>query len=424
MIQIITEPSLSIWAKNWLADDFGIDPQIAFYIKLPVQIILLLLVCFLAWFLTKKIVVRTVHSIFLKTKVSWDDILIEKRIFDKLAYIIPALVVILGAPYVFEDFPITIGYIITLSSVVIIGIIIKCANSLLAVFDEILSESPLFKDKPISSYIQVLNIFVYFVGGILILSLLLGKSPFYFLGAMGAMTAILLLIFKDTILGFVASIQMSVYDMVRVGDWIAMPKYDADGDVMSINLSTVKIQNWDKTITTIPTYAFITDSFKNWRGMSDSGGRRIKRAIYLKVSSFRFCDAEILAKFKKFTLIKDYIIDKENELGKYNSELSSNENVAVNIQSLSNIGVFRIYAERYITAHPAINKEMTIMVRQLESTSKGMPLEIYCFSSIKEWGQYENIMADIFDHLLTITSEFELEVFEEPTGKDFRNLRN
>jgi miniconductance mechanosensitive channel len=305
---------------------------------------------------------------------------------------------------------------------VILLVIIWTIIALLAVFDEILSKSPIFMDKPITSYIQVLNIFVYFIGGILILSLLLGKSPFYFLGAMGAMTAILLLIFKDTILGFVASIQMSVYDIVRVGDWIAMPKYDADGDVMSINLSTVKVQNWDKTITTIPTYAFITDSFKNWRGMSNSGGRRIKRAIYLKVSSFCFCDDQMLEQFKKYALIKDYILQKEKEIKKTNSTLIDNESNPVNSKSLSNIGVFRVYAENYILANPHINTEMTHMVRQLDPTSQGMPLEIYCFTYEKEWEKFEVVKSDIFDHLLTITSQFKLEVFEEPTGRDFRSL--
>ena len=407
---------------SWLTDYFGVDPQIAHYINLPILLLGLLIICFIAWLLTKKIIVDSIHKLFLKTKITWDDILIEKKIFDKLAYIIPALLVILTVPSIFAEYPTLSSYIVTLAMIIILMVIIWTIIALLAVFDEILSKSPIFMDKPITSYIQVLNIIVYFVGGILILSLLLGKSPFYFLGAMGAMTAILLLIFKDTILGFVASIQMSVYDMVRVGDWIAMPKYDADGDVMSINLSTVKVQNWDKTITTIPTYAFITDSFKNWRGMSNSGGRRINRAIYLKVSSFCFCDDQMLEQFKKYTLIRDYILEKEKEIKKSNSTLIDNESNLVNDKSLTNIGVFRVYAENYILSNPNINIEMTHMVRQLDPTSKGMPLEIYCFTFEKEWEKYEVVKSDIFDHLLTITSQFKLEVFEEPTGKDFRNL--
>ncbi|TDE07056.1 mechanosensitive ion channel family protein [Flavobacterium sandaracinum] len=416
-------PSINI-DSSWLTDFFNIDPRIAYYINLPILLFCLFLIGIVSWLITKKLIVNAIHKLFLKTKMTWDDLLIEKKIFDKLAYIIPAVLVIFTVPSILVEYPKLSSYIVTLAMIVILLVIIWTIIALLAVFDVILSKSPIFKDKPITSYIQVLNIVVYFVGGILILSLLLGKSPFYFLGAMGAMTAILLLIFKDTILGFVASIQMSVYDMVRVGDWIAMPKYDADGDVMSINLSTVKVQNWDKTITTIPTYAFITDSFKNWRGMSNSGGRRIKRAIYLKVSSFCFCDNQMLEQFKQYTLIRDYILQKEIEIKKSNSSLIDNESNPVNIKSLTNIGVFRVYAENYLLSNPKINTEMTTMVRQLDPTSQGMPLEIYCFTYEKEWEKHEVIKSDIFDHLLTITSQFQLEVFEEPTGRDFRNIGN
>lgn len=414
-------PSINI-DPSWLTDFFNIDPRIAYYVNLPILLFCLFLIGIVSWLITKKLIVNAIHKLFLKTKMTWDDLLIEKKIFDKLAYIIPAVLVIFTVPSILVEYPKLSSYIVTLAMIVILLVIIWTIIALLAVFDIILSKSPIFKDKPITSYIQVLNIVVYFVGGILILSLLLGKSPFYFLGAMGAMTAILLLIFKDTILGFVASIQMSVYDMVRVGDWIAMPKYDADGDVMSINLSTVKVQNWDKTITTIPTYAFITDSFKNWRGMSNSGGRRIKRAIYLKVSSFCFCDNEMLEQFKQYTLIRDYILQKEIEIKKSNSSLIDNESNPVNTKSLTNIGVFRVYAENYLLSNPKINTEMTTMVRQLDPTSQGMPLEIYCFTYEKEWEKHEVIKSDIFDHLLTITSQFQLEVFEEPTGRDFRNI--
>ncbi|MFT4983328.1 MAG: miniconductance mechanosensitive channel [Flavobacterium sp.] len=421
---ILTEEKyLSIQLDTkWLTNLFNIDPQVADFINVPIFIVGLIIVCFIAWILTKKLIVETIHRLFLKTKMTWDDILIEKKIFDKLSYIIPALLVIFAVPSILQKYPTLSNYIVTSAMIVILLVIIWTIIALLEVFDDILSKSPVFEGKPITSYIQVLNIVVYFVGGILILSLLLGKSPFYFLGAMGAMTAILLLIFKDTILGFVASIQMSVYDMVRVGDWIAMPKYDADGVVMSINLSTVKVQNWDKTITTIPTYAFITDSFKNWRGMSNSGGRRIKRAIYLKVSSFCFCDDKMLEQFKKYAIIKDYILEKEKEIKKSNSTLIDDESNPVNIKNLTNIGVFRVYAENYILSNPNINNDMTHMVRQLDPTSKGMPLEIYCFTYEKAWEKYEGITSDIFDHLLTIMSQFHLEIFEEPTGKDFQSL--
>jgi len=413
---------IGINIEKWLVESFNLDAQTVVYIKTPLLILLLIAICFISWYLTKVFVVRTTHKIFLKTKVTWDDILVEKRVFNKLATIIPALIIAFAAPLILSDFPITAKYIQIVSDVFIVGVIVWIVNTILSVFREILSESENFKDKPITSYFQVVKILIYFIGGIFILSILLGKSPFYFLGAMGAMTAVLLLIFKDTILGFVASVQMSVYDMIRVGDWIAMPKYDADGDVVSINLNTVKVQNWDKTITTIPTYAFITDSFKNWRGMTDSGGRRIKRAIYLKVSSFKFCDEAMIEQFRNYALIKDYVNKKEEEMNLHNSKQTHKEAIPVNIRRLTNIGIFRVYTEKYIRANPRINKDMTIMVRQLEPTSKGLPLEIYCFSLDKEWIAYETIISDIFDHLLTITSEFNLEVFEEPTGKDFSSL--
>jgi miniconductance mechanosensitive channel len=422
MIEIKNKYNIALWLDKWFIEDFGLDPILALYLKLLTLILGLFIICLLSWYLTKIVIVSFVNKIFLKTKVAWDDVLVEKKVFEKMAYLIPAFIIVIVAPYIFGDFPNLIKYVIILSNIFIIIIIIRSAITLLSVFDEILSNTIILADKPVTTYIQVLKIGVYFIGGILVLSSVLGKSPFYFLGAMGAMTAILLLIFKDTILGFVASIQMSVYDMVRVGDWISMPKYDADGDVMSINLNTVKVQNWDKTITTIPTYAFITDSFKNWRGMNDSGGRRINRAINLKVSSFKFCDEKMLTQLKKHKLIEDFIIENENDVQKFNSKIIDDEIDPVNNRRMTNIGVFRIYAEKYITAHSKINENMTLMVRQLESTSKGLPLEIYCFTYEREWVKYESVVSNLFDHLFTIISEFELEVFEEPTGNDFRSF--
>lgn len=413
--------NIALWLDHFLLKN-GVNESLMIWVKLPILIFGLTLISFLLFLTTKKLVVNTIHRIFIKSKITWDDVLVERKVFDKLAFLAPAVLITFSVPYVFGDFPKIIKYSILLSDVFIVGVIIWTINAVLSVFDEILNKSKIFKDKPITSYIQVAKILVYFMGGIMILSLVLGKSPFYFLGAMGAMTAILLLIFKDTILGFVASIQMSVYDMIRVGDWISMPKYEADGDVISINLNTVKVQNWDKTITTIPTYAFITDSFKNWRGMTDSGGRRIKRAIHIKMSSFKFCDEVMIERFKHYRIIKDYILKKETEIRIHNQNLTDKDAIPVNIRRLTNIGVFRIYAENYLLENKNINHDMTIMVRQLEPTSKGLPLEIYCFSKDKQWVNYEKIIADIFDHLLTVIAEFELEIFEEPSGKDFSNL--
>jgi len=411
------------WLDQWLINTFNISTDYVIFFKLPIQVIGLLIIAYVSWILTTKIVVASVHRLFLKTKSTWDDLLIERKVFDKLASVVPLILIAISVPYIFYDFPEVIKYTVIFSDVAIVGVVIWSINATLSIIEEILSASPIFKDKPITSYLQVLKIVVYFIGGILMLSMLLGKSPFYFLGAMGAMTAVLLLVFKDTILGLVASIQMSVYDMVRVGDWISMPKYEADGDVLSINLNTVKVQNWDMTITTIPTYAFITDSFKNWRGMTNSGGRRIKRSIYIKMSSFKFLQKEDIERLKNYRIIKDYLIEKEAEIETHNESVKNNSDSSkLNIRRLSNIGVFRKYIEEYLQTNDLIKKDMSLMVRQLEPSPKGLPLEIYCFSKIQDWLPYEGIKGDIFDHVITIASEFNLEIFEEPTGSDFQKF--
>lgn len=254
------------------------------------------------------------------------------------------------------------------------------------------------------------------------LSILTNKNPIYFFSGLGAVSAILILIFKDTILGFIGSIQLAVNDMVRIGDWITMEKFDADGFVIEINLATVKVQNWDKTITTIPTYSFVADSFKNWRGMFESGGRRIKRSIYVKIDSIKFCTDEMLARFKEYDLIDEYLVKTEEKIRAYNSKKQINSDVIINGKRQTNIGLFRNYALNYLNYLPEINKNMTIMVRQLQPTEKGLPIEIYCFTSDTQWAVYENIQADIFDHLLAAIGHFDLEVFENPSGKDLKSL--
>src|SRR5690606_24553748 len=281
--------------------------------------------------------------------------------------------------------------------------------------------SPVFKNKPIASYFQLTRIIIYIAAGILVLSVLLGRSPVYFLGAFGAMTAILLLIFKDTILGLVASVQISTNDMIRVGDWVEMPKYNADGDVIAINLNTVKIKNWDKTITTVPTYYFISDSFKNWRGMQESGGRRIKRAIYINQSSVKFVDIALREKFKTFHLIKDFVNKRQVEIEQFNKEMGIDNNVLINGRRMTNIGVFRFYVEAYLKNHTAIRQDMSLMVRQLTPTEFGLPIEVYCFTNTIAWVAYEAIQSDIFDHLLAAARHFDLAVFQSPRGSDMRN---
>src|SRR5690606_18092550 len=263
---------------------------------------------------------------------------------------------------------------------------------------------------------QLGRILIYIATGILVLSILMGKSPLVFLSAFGALSAALLLVFKDTILGLVASVQISSNDMIRVGDWIEMPKFNADGDVIAINLNTVKIRNWDKTVTTVPTYYFITDSFKNWRGMRETGGRRIKRSIYINLRSIKFVDPEMLERFKRFHLVTDYITTRQKEIEEYNTKYNIDTSTLINGRRMTNIGVFRRYAQTFLEAHPGVNQNLFVLVRQLQPDANGLPLEIYCFTKSVAWADYEGVQADIFDHLLAASSHFDLEVFQNPSG--------
>jgi miniconductance mechanosensitive channel len=409
------------WLTDWLIG-LGVQETSAMYLKLVILLFILFIFSYVTNLIVKKILIRSIRSVIKKTKTVWDDALVENKVFITLSHIAPAVVIYLTTPYIFEDFSGAIPYILRLVnayiSIVLIIVIINFLNTLKYYFEN----TKLFKDNPLDSYFQLVKIAIYIIGGIIILSFLLNKSPLYFFSALGAMTVVLLLIFKDTLMGFVASIQLSANDMIQIGDWVSMPKYGADGDVIEMNLTTIKIQNWDKTITTIPTYAFISESFKNWRGMSESGGRRIKRSLNIKISSIKFCTLEMLERFKKFQLIKDYIEEKSNKIEEYNKENKIDKSYLINGRHLTNIGIFRVYAEAYVKNNPDINLNMTCMVRQLLPTEKGLPIEIYTFSNRQDWVTYEGIMSDMFDHLIAAVPEFELEVFQNPTGTDFRKL--
>lgn len=341
-----------------------------------------------------------------------------------MAHIVPAVVVKIMAPIIFKDFIGWLPFVVKLTNVYLIIVGMSILIALLKGVEAIMSRSDVFIGKPISSYFQLIRIVLFIMMAILVLSELMGQSPLYYLGAFGAMTAILLLIFKDTILGLVASVQISANDMVKVGDWIEMPKFNADGDVVAINLNTVKIRNWDKTITTVPTYYFITDSFKNWRGMQDSGGRRIKRSIYINVRSIQFVDPKMREKFKNYNLITEYVGERQQEIEQFNKDNLINTSELINGRRMTNIGVFRNYVIAYLENHPKINHDMTLLVRQLEMEDRGLPLEIYCFTNTIKWGEYEEIQADIFDHLLASASFFGLDIFQQPGGSDLARALN
>ncbi len=390
----------------------GFSEEASEFLNLIIGICVLMLFLFLLDLITRRIVISIFKAYASKSKNIFDDYLVKNKTFDHLAHIIPLSIIIWIVPMLFIAYPTTEKYLEVVFDIMVIVLVIWIVRSILRTFRDFLKSLDSFKDKPIDSYIQVFMIFAWSIGVILIFSSITGKSIWTFLTALGAMSAILLLIFKDTILGFVASIQVSVNDTVRIGDWITMEKYGADGDVVEINLSSVKVQNFDKTITTIPTYYLTSESFRNWRGMMDSGGRRIKRSLLIKTTSISFLSEEDTARLQKIEIIKEYLEKAQHKIDNYNQEHNIDKSISINGRNLSNMGVFRIYVESYLENHPYINKEMMIMSRQLAPSAQGTPLEIYAFSNDKIWKNYEKIMADIFDHLLAAIPYFNLEVFE------------
>jgi miniconductance mechanosensitive channel len=373
--------------------------------------------------IAKQILVRSVRAVARRSSATWDDALVTHNVFGRLVQVVPALIVYVGVPFV-PGLPegglqlirnIAMGYTVLMLTLALTAIL-SAANAIYAA-------SPAGKERSLKGFVQLVQIVVWILGGVLIVATVLDRSPLLLLSGFGAMTAILLLVFKDTIMSLVASVQLTAQDMVRVGDWIEMPQFGADGDVVDVQLHTVKVQNWDKTITTIPTHRLITDSFKNWRGMSQSGGRRIKRCVFLDVSSIRFQTRDEVDHFTRFALLKDYIKDKEQELTDYNAGLETEVEAEVNRRRLTNVGTFRAYAYNYLKNHPKIHAGMTLIVRQLAAGPEGLPLEIYCFTNTTEWATYEDIQSDIFDHLLAIVPEFGLRLYQKPAGSDLANLK-
>ncbi|MBN1339390.1 MAG: mechanosensitive ion channel [Bacteroidales bacterium] len=377
-----------------------------------------------AYYITKIIIVRIVNEITKKSPTKWDDALRDNKFFSRLAYFLPAYLIFILTPQILVDYPKSSGLIQNLCIIYMIFVMLMVVSSFLNAIADIYQDFSISRKKPIKGYLQIAKIIIYLIGAIVIIAHLFGKNPLGLLGGLGAFSAVLLLIFKDPILGFVGGLQLSANNMLQPGDWITMPKYDADGTVIDIALTTVKVQNWDKTISTIPTYSLIESSFKNWRGMEESGGRRIKRSIFLDMKSVRFCNEEMLAKFKKIEYVKEYVEEKEKELNQYNKERNIDDSVLVNGRRQTNLGVFRAYLRGYLLNHPLVHHEMTFLVRQLEPSEKGIPMEIYVFSKVQEWAKYEDLQSDIFDHILAVIPEFGLLVFQNPGGSDFRKLIN
>lgn len=397
---------------------YGLSEQTSKYLYYIIMILIITVTSATVTLIINKVILRFLARKIQNNKYHWDDVLLNNKVFQKISMIIPGIVIYNGSIF-FDDLSVLISKI---SVIYILLVIIVTAKSLIKSADDIYRQFPISKDRPIKGFLQVIEILLYIIFGIMIISIMIDKSPVALISGIGALTAIFTLIFKDSIVGFVAGLQLTWNDMLRIGDWIEMPKYGANGDVIEISLTTVKVRNFDKTITTIPTYALVSDSFINWRGMKETGARRIKRAINIEVTSIKFCTDEMLEKYKKVNFLRNYIEEKEAELEKYNENIA-NTDILVNGRNLTNIGIFRAYAQNYINNHPMISKELTRMVRQLAPTESGVPLEVYVFVNDTTWVNYEAAQSDIFDHLLAVAEFFDLRIFQNPSSFDFNKLR-
>ena len=390
----------------------GLKASISDWTSVLTLVLLTLLIIFLLDYIIRKIIRVVFVKIANRSKTNFDDIMVKHKVPRNIAHFFPLIIAYKTMPNIFYEH-ISLRIIIE-KFILVIGIlfIVWGLSSVFRSIKDFFKSIERLKDKPIDSYIQVLMIFIWLTSIFAIFAVVSGISFWEFMAGLGTVSAVIILVFKDTILGFVASIQVSVNDMVRIGDWITFQKYGADGDVIEINLATVKVRNFDHTITTIPTYALISDSFKNWRGMTESNGRRIKRSLKIRMSSIRHLNAEDLKKLSKVNRIKDYISSKSKDIIDYNTKNMVDKSLLINGRNLTNIGVFRKYIESYVEEHSAINKDLMIMARQLEPNENGLPIEIYAFSNDKRWQNYEYIIADIFDHIIATSSTFDLEIYE------------
>lgn len=375
---------------------------------------------FLSFLIIKKVLLNLVETVAIRTANDWDDTLIQHRVFFWIANLAPATVVYLLVPLALEGAESAVNILLEITEIYMIVVGLFAIDALLNATQDIYDKSPVSHELPIKSFVQFAKIILYLVTLVIIFATLIDRSPFYLLSGMGVIASVLMLVFKDPILGLVAGIQLSSNRMVARGDWVEMPQYGADGDVLEVGLTTVKIQNWDKTITTIPTSSLISESFKNWRGMSEAQGRRIKRSVYIDINTINRCTPEMLERFSEIRFIRDYIEKKRLDLAHWNEKYGGGASCPVNARNLTNVGTFRAYIEAYLKSHPQINQDMTLLVRQLDPLEKGLPIQIYCFSKEKEWGHYEKLQSDIFDHILATAPDFNLRIFQNPTGADFQ----
>lgn len=385
-----------------------------------VNLLLVVAISVLGGLTARYVIFASISRIVRKTRATWDDIVFDHHVMNYAAHMVTPLLLYILLPAVAEDY--ILNLLRRVCEIVTVVYLMLFLNSLLAAAYQIYSTSSRFRGKPIKGLLQTVQVILIFIGSILVISTLVDKSPIALLTGLGASAAVLMLVFKDSIMGFVSGIQLSANNMLRVGDWIVMPKYGADGEVQEVTLNTVKVRNWDNTIVTVPPYALVSDSFQNYRGMEESGGRRVKRSINIDMNSVHFCTPEMLDKFRKISLLKDYIDETESALADFNIANNIDNSVLVNGRRQTNLGVFRAYLTCYLRSLPVVNQNLTCMVRQLQPTDTGIPIELYFFSAVKEWIPYEGIQSDVFDHVLAVIPEFDLRVFQCPTGDDLRSF--
>lgn len=414
--------TLTAWAEA-----LGLAGPVAWLSQHPlvssaIGLAVLLGAAWVALAVVRRYVLRIIEALVRRSPTTWDEILLDRALFQRLAWAIPVFVIYQGIALVpFMPDRVVDGIQgLALTAYVIIGV--RALSALLSSINDIYNRFPIAATRPIKGYLQVVGVVAHILAGVLVIAVLVGQNPLIILGGMGAMTAVLLLIFRDTILSLVAGIQLTGNDLIRVGDWIEMPQFEADGDVIDIALNSVRVQNWDRTFTVIPTHKFLEHSFKNWRGMQESGGRRIKRSFNIDMNTIRFLDSAEIAHFGKFVLLREYVDRKVAEIEEYNREHAADPGLIANARRMTNMGMLRAYVVNYLRQHPKIHQRMTFLVRQLEPTAEGLPLEIYVFTNDIAWASYEAIQADIFDHILAMVPEFGLGVYQAPSGRDLALL--
>ena len=407
---------------NKILIDWGIDPEVADRFDETIIAILMIAIAVGLNYLCQAILIGGMKQYTRRKPHKWNTLLMKRKVFHHLIHTIPAFLVYALLPMAFVRGKELLLISQKACTIYIIFSLLLAINGILLMIMDIYDGKESMKNRPMKGYIQVLQVVLFIVGGIVIIAIIVNKSPASLFAGLGASAAILMLVFKDSIMGFVSGVQLSANDMLKVGDWIEMPKYGANGTVIEVTLNTVKVRNWDNTITTIPPYLLVSDSFQNWRGMRESGGRRVKRSINIDMTSVRFCTPEMLAKYRKIQLLKDYVEQTEEVIEKYNVENGIDNSILVNGRRQTNLGVFRAYLTAYLKSLPDVNQELTCMVRQLQPTDRGIPIELYFFCALKDWVPYEGVQADVFDHVLAIIPEFDLQVFQSPSGRDFQRV--